>query len=157
MAANLVLLKKNGSKKSFPLKKEVTVIGRHRNCDLRIPLASVSKKHCKLNQTAGVLKIRDLNSRNGTLLNGKRIDEAELKVGDSIKIGPLELVLQEDGLFQPVSSKPSKNANIPKPDKTAKNKKHQKKEISSIDSEKTVDINELDSMLDNFFADDDLE
>lgn len=97
MDVNLVLLKKDGSHKSFPLPSSVTVIGRRHSCDLRIPLVSVSKKHCQLNSDNGVLKIRDLSSRNGTHLNGKRIDNAAIKAGDSIKIGPLTFVLQVDG------------------------------------------------------------
>jgi pSer/pThr/pTyr-binding forkhead associated (FHA) protein len=103
MDVNLVLLKKNGLHKSFPLPSSVTVIGRRHNCDLRIPLTSVSKKHCQLNHDGGVLKIRDLDSRNGTHLNGKRIDEAAIQPGDSIKIGPLTFVLQIDGQPQTVA------------------------------------------------------
>jgi pSer/pThr/pTyr-binding forkhead associated (FHA) protein len=97
MDVNLVLLKKNGSHKFFSLPNSVTVIGRRHSCDLCIPLMSVSRKHCQLNCDNEVLKIRDLNSRNGTYLNGKRIDEAVIQAGDSIKIGPLTFVLQIDG------------------------------------------------------------
>jgi len=68
------------------------------------------------------LKVRDLGSRNGTYLNGKRIDEAEVKAGDSIKVGPLTFVLQIDG--QP------KDINIPGP---ATGKPPQK-EVSTGDS-----------------------
>jgi len=104
---NLVLFKKNGSHKIFPLPSDVTVIGRRSNCDLYIPATSVSRKHCQLNRHQGALKVRDLSSRNGTYLNGKRVDEAEIKAGDSIKVGPLTFVLQIDG--QP------KNINMPGP------------------------------------------
>ncbi len=97
MDVNLVLLKKNGSHKFFPLPSSVTVIGRRHSCDLCIPLMSVSRKHCQLNYDEGVLKIRDLGSRNGTYLNDKRINEAVIQAGDSIKIGPLAFVLQIDG------------------------------------------------------------
>lgn len=97
MDVNLILLRKDGSQKSLPLQSDVTVIGRRHNCDLRIRLMSVSRKHCQLNRDEGVLQIRDLGSRNGTYLNGKRIDEAVVQGGDSIKIGPLAFVLQIDG------------------------------------------------------------
>jgi len=119
---NLVLFKKNGSQKIFPLPSDVTVIGRSSNCDLYIRLTSVSRKHCQLSRQEGVLKVRDLGSRNGTYLNGKRIDEAEVKAGDSIKVGPLTFVLQIDG--QP------KDINIPGP---ATGKPPQK-EVSTGDS-----------------------
>ena len=70
MDVNLVRIKKDGTRKSFALTSEITVIGRRRNCDLRVPLMTVSKRHCQIILEDGPLKIRDLNSRNGTLLNG---------------------------------------------------------------------------------------
>ena len=97
MDANLVLLAKDGNKKVFPLPSRVTVIGRRKNCDLRIPLESVSRRHCQFNIVDKTLKVRDLGSRNGTFLNGKRIEEQVLKPGDSIKIGPLVFAMQING------------------------------------------------------------
>jgi pSer/pThr/pTyr-binding forkhead associated (FHA) protein len=114
MNVNLVLLKKNGSHKFFSLPSSVTVIGRRHSCDLCIPLMSVSRRHCQLNYDDGVLKIRDLGSRNGTYLNGKRIDEAMIQVGDSIKIGPLTFVLQIDGQPQTIAE-PDSAARSPSP------------------------------------------
>jgi len=76
MAVNLVLLKKNGLQKNFSLPSNVTVIGRRSDCDLRIPLITISKRHCQLSFNKGVLTLRDLGSLNGTILNGKAIDEA---------------------------------------------------------------------------------
>ena len=97
MDVNLVLFKKNGSQKSFPMPSSVTVIGRRTTCDLCIPLMSVSKRHCQLSHHSGRLKIRDLDSRNGTIINGNRIGEAEIKPGDAVKIGPLAFVFQING------------------------------------------------------------
>ncbi|MHC4185792.1 MAG: FHA domain-containing protein, partial [Planctomycetota bacterium] len=97
MDVNLVLFKKNGSRKSFTLPSSVTVIGRRSDCDLYAPLTSVSKRHCQLHCDQGILKIRDLGSRNGTYLNGKRINEAVIQAGDHIKVGPLTFALQIDG------------------------------------------------------------
>jgi len=57
----------------------------------------ISRRHCQLNHDEGVLKIRDLGSRNGTYLNGKRISEAVVEAGDYIKVGPLKFVFQIDG------------------------------------------------------------
>jgi pSer/pThr/pTyr-binding forkhead associated (FHA) protein len=97
MDVNLILLKKNNSQKAFSLSSGITVIGRRHDCDLRIPLMSVSRRHCQFNRDEGVLKIRDLGSRNGTYLNGKRIDEAVIQAGDYIEVGPLKFVLQING------------------------------------------------------------
>lgn len=117
MDINLILLKKKGVPKSFSLPSSVTVIGRRHNCDLCIPVMSVSKRHCQLNHDNGVLKIRDLGSRNGTHINGKRIDEAVIKSGDSLKIGPLEFVLQINGQPEQVVSSTSATADLPGKDR----------------------------------------
>jgi pSer/pThr/pTyr-binding forkhead associated (FHA) protein len=118
MDVNLVLLKKNSPHKLFPLPSTVTTIGRRHSCDLCIPLTSVSKKHCQLNHDDGVLKIRDLDSRNGTYLNGKRVNEAVIQAGDSIKIGPLTFVLQINGQPQTIAG-PESAAQSPPPQNAA--------------------------------------
>ncbi len=121
MATNLVFLAKNGAQKVFPLPSNVTVIGRRRNCDLRIPLDSVSRRHCQLSVENGSLKVRDLGSRNGTFLNGKRIEEVIAHAGDFIQIGPVVFGLQIDGKPEKIvipksaskSSGPSKSKSAP--------------------------------------------
>jgi len=113
MNVNLVLLKRNGTRKSFPLPSTVTVIGRRQDCDLCIPLMLVSRKHCEINQDQHVLKLRDLGSRNGTYINGKRVDEVDIKPGDYIQIGPVTFGLQIDG--QPENITPPKSAEIQQP------------------------------------------
>lgn len=97
MHANLVLFKKDGTQKPFLLSSNITVLGRRRGCDLCIPLKLVSRRHCKLSKEGDIVKIRDLNSRNGTYLNGKRIQEANIKAGDYIGVGSLMFMLQVDG------------------------------------------------------------
>lgn len=94
---NLVFIKKDGSTQSFSLPSSVTLLGRRQDCDFCIPLTSVSRKHCEINLDKGKVTVRDLKSRNGTLVNGKPVEEAQLKAGDLLKIGPVELVLQVDG------------------------------------------------------------
>ena len=96
MEVNLVLLKKNGSRKNFSLPSTVTVIGRRQDCDLCVPLMLVSRRHCEINQDQGVLKIRDLGSRNGTYVNGKRVDEADIQAGDYVQVGPVTFGFQID-------------------------------------------------------------
>ena len=98
MNANLVLLKTNGTTKTFPLPGSVTVVGRQQECDLCIPLMVVSRRHCEINQDGGVLRVRDLGSRNGTLVNGKKIADAVLNPGDTLHIGPVSFGIQLDGV-----------------------------------------------------------
>ena len=121
MDTNLVLLKKNGSHKLFPLPSSVTVIGRRHNCDLRIPLMSVSRRHCQLSCDNGALKIRNLSAGNGTYVNGKRVDEAAIQAGDSIKIGPLTFVIQIDGQPQAIAKPGSAAQNSPQQDAATEN------------------------------------
>ena len=94
MDASFVLIKKDGQRRTFPLAAGVTVIGRRPNCDLRIPLMDVSRRHCQLDRNGGLFTLRDLGSSNGTFVNGERIEEAQLKPGDHIQIGPLTFVLE---------------------------------------------------------------
>jgi pSer/pThr/pTyr-binding forkhead associated (FHA) protein len=114
MQANLVLLKKNGSHKTIPLPGNVTVLGRRHDCDLRIPLPTVSRRHCQISQNGEALKIRDLDSAWGTFVNGKKVDgESSVKAGDFVRIGPLMFVCQIDGQPEKIVA-PKKAATPPK-------------------------------------------
>ena len=103
MHANLVLFRSDGSQKIFPLQSNVTVIGRRHDCDLRIPLSQISRRQCKLSKKEQSIQIHDLNSRNGTYVNGSRVQESDMRPGDYIKIGPLTFVLQIDGQPEKIS------------------------------------------------------
>jgi pSer/pThr/pTyr-binding forkhead associated (FHA) protein len=98
MKVNLVLLKVGGNNKAFSLPSTVTIVGRRQDCDLCVPLMVISRRHCALNMDEGVLTIRDLGSSNGTFVNGERIEEADLSPGDKVSIGPLNFVVQIDGV-----------------------------------------------------------
>lgn len=115
MNANLVLLNKRGFHKTFALPHPVTVLGRRHDCDLRIPLGMVSRRHCQLTVNNASAKLRDLGSRAGTFVNGQRIDpekDVPVKAGDYITVGPLVFVCQIDG--KPAKITPPKNG-APKP------------------------------------------
>ena len=114
MDVNLILFKKDGSQKAFSVASDATIIGRRHDCDLCIPLMVVSKRHCQLNQNKESVKIRDLDSRNGTFLNGKRIDETTVQAGDYIRIGPLTFLLQIDGQPEQIVPPKPKRAKPPR-------------------------------------------
>ncbi|MGD0786119.1 MAG: FHA domain-containing protein [Sedimentisphaerales bacterium] len=98
MDISLILFKKDGTKRNFPIRNKATTLGRGVECDLCIPLQVVSRKHCQLSLEPNALKIRDLKSSNGTYVNGTKIDgEATAMPGDRIQIGPLIFTLQVDG------------------------------------------------------------
>ena len=97
MNANLVLLTQDGKQKVFPIPSTITVIGRRKNCDFRIPLESVSRRHCQLSYQEEGLRVRDLGSRNGTFINGKKVEEQTVAPGDFLQIGPVTFAFQIDG------------------------------------------------------------
>lgn len=98
MQAVLVMFRSDGERRSFSVVRDLTVVGRREDCDLRVPLGEVSRKHCRLIRDGDSLKIEDLGSSNGTFLNGQRVQEAQLSPGDSIQVGPVVFVLQVDGV-----------------------------------------------------------
>ncbi len=63
------------------------IIGRTPDCDIVVAEALVSRKHAELSWGKGGFALRDLDSANGTRVNGKRIIEARLRPGDRIEIG----------------------------------------------------------------------
>lgn len=71
----------------FAISAGKTVIGRHRDCDIVIDDASVSRYHAELVVRGGRCVLRDGGSLNGTYLNRSPIQEAELADGDEIWIG----------------------------------------------------------------------
>jgi len=112
MNASLVLLKKDGAWKAFPLAGSMTVLGRRHDCDLRIPLPEVSRQHCQLSQNGDSLVLRDLGSHCGTFLNDQRVDKEKdisVKAGDYLRIGPLIFVCQVNGKPEKITP-PRKNA-----------------------------------------------
>lgn len=94
----LVMFKSDGDRRSFSVARDVTVVGRREDCDLRIPVGDVSRKHCRFVKEADTIRLEDLGSSNGTFINGQRVQEAVLQPGDWIQIGPVQFVIQIDGL-----------------------------------------------------------
>jgi pSer/pThr/pTyr-binding forkhead associated (FHA) protein len=66
--------------------KEMMLIGRQEDCDLRLDHKSVSKKHCVVVKTDGLLVLRDLGSTNGTRVNGTRVRRAALLPNDKLSV-----------------------------------------------------------------------
>jgi len=106
MKVSLVMLKDNGVVKDFPITLGQTVIGRREDCDLRIPLKEISRKHALLVVGDKAVSIRDLGSANGTYINNQRVSEHKLSPGDHIVVGPVVFTVQIDG--QPSEIRPVK-------------------------------------------------
>jgi len=97
MGVVMVMFRADGQRRSFTVSRDMTVIGRREDCDLRIPLSDVSRKHCRLIQNGETMKVEDLGSSNGTYINGERVQQAELAAGDTLQVGPVVFVMQVDG------------------------------------------------------------
>jgi hypothetical protein len=95
--SRLVLLKEGGET-SFPLTRDTYTVGRHRNNDIVISDPKVSSFHARLDRSADGFTVVDLKSRNGSFINGKRVETGLLKNGDELKMGPAKLVYREDAL-----------------------------------------------------------
>ncbi len=67
--------------------KKKVYIGRGSECDVVIDNPSLSRKHCVVRNENGVITIEDLNSTNGTFINGVRITKTELKSGQRVFLG----------------------------------------------------------------------
>ncbi len=74
----------------IPIVKDITVIGRREFCDVQLDDPSLSKRHCVVIKTDGLLMIRDLASTNGTRVKGQLIRWAALLPNDRIAIGKLK-------------------------------------------------------------------
>jgi pSer/pThr/pTyr-binding forkhead associated (FHA) protein len=72
----------------FPL-KEINVVGRANECDISLAAAHLSRRHAQLQIIDGMLFVKDLDSANGTFLNGKRVAEARVKRGDELRFDAL--------------------------------------------------------------------
>jgi transcriptional regulator with GAF, ATPase, and Fis domain len=72
---------------TFSLHGQELVIGREIGNEIRVPSKSVSRRHCCIRQISGSIKICDLDSLNGTFVNGSPIKEQTLEHGDLIRVG----------------------------------------------------------------------
>ena len=89
-------IKLNLSEKAL---RQGVIIGRDpQECDTQIDDHSVSRRHAKLQFESGQLKIRDLQSTNGTWINGKRLgpESASLRMGQDIQLGKVRLRVEGD-------------------------------------------------------------
>ena len=68
------------------------VIGRSRDCDIRVSDLNASRRHAELRKDGDKYWIVDLGSMNGTLVNGKQVEKERLENGDRITLGSTDIV-----------------------------------------------------------------
>ncbi len=95
IVSRLTMLK-DGHETSVPLTRDAHTLGRHRNNDIVISDPKVSSFHARIDRTLDGFQIVDLKSRNGTYVNGRKIETSRLKAGDEIRVGTARLVYKID-------------------------------------------------------------
>lgn len=92
MEVRLVIANGKQAGQEIPVKSPKFLIGRNDDCQLRPQSHLVSRRHCAILVEADTAIIEDLGSTNGTLLNDEKlVGRRDLKTGDRIKVGLLEL------------------------------------------------------------------
>lgn len=90
VSARLKIMRGSAAGRVLEINVPQYVIGRAPGCNLRPQSDAISRQHCAILSSGTKITIRDLKSRNGTILNGEKIEsEVALKNGDELQVGPL--------------------------------------------------------------------
>ncbi len=101
--AKLVLLSAGMTGRTHDLKAEKTTVGRVEDNTFQIAEPSVSSHHCEVFVRGNDVIVKDLNSTNGTFINGEKITESPIKPGQILRLGQIEMRLETDA--PPAASK----------------------------------------------------
>jgi len=101
--AKLQVLSGSLAGQSYELKVEKTTIGRVEDNSFVIAEPSVSSHHCEILLVEKDVIVRDLNSTNGTFINGEKITESVLKPGQTLRLGQIDIRI-DDGSPMPAPS-----------------------------------------------------
>lgn len=88
MEAKLIVVGGKANRSEVPLKLPA-MLGRGRDADITVAHPTVSRHHCLIYEVEGALVVKDNGSLNGTVVDGERIEEAVLRPGRTITVGPL--------------------------------------------------------------------
>lgn len=89
----LVHTPENADERSFPLGTEPVTIGRSEELSISISHRSLSRHHARIEHSEGRYFISDLQSKNGTFVNGVKVQRQEIRAGDMLKLGDVVLLL----------------------------------------------------------------
>ena len=76
------------------LVKDLSVVGRDADCEVQLDHKSVSKQHCVLVKTEGLILVRDLGSTNGTRVNNTRVRRAALMPNDTLSVANVKFTVK---------------------------------------------------------------
>lgn len=86
-----LLVHENSGVREFELLDAEIHIGRELDNTLRLPDPSISRHHCVIRKVGNAYEIQDLQSSNGVLLNGSRVQSSPLRDGDRVTLGQIQL------------------------------------------------------------------
>ncbi|MEO5349283.1 MAG: FHA domain-containing protein [Magnetococcus sp. YQC-3] len=105
--AKVIVKFKDIVRKQVVLQKETTTIGRTSTNDIPVENLAISRHHAEITRDGGRYRLRDLQSSNGTFVNGARVTEKILQDGDAILIGKHTLLfIENDDLAATVAAAP---------------------------------------------------
>jgi len=118
MKVQLIVVQGKPEGKTIPLQGPIFKIGRGETCHLRPNSEQVSREHSEFSITVDRVIVRDLGSRNGTLVNGQALNApCTLKDRDLIQVGPLTFAISIQGTPPPApKAPPTANAKAASPD-----------------------------------------
>ena len=87
--------------RTHELKGDKTTIGRVEDNVFQVAEPSVSSHHCEVLLRGNDVVVHDLNSTNGTFINGEKITESPLKIGQILRLGQIEMRLETDAAPPP--------------------------------------------------------
>ena len=94
--AKLVLLSAGMTGRTHELKVDKTTVGRVEDNAFQIAEPSVSSHHCEVLLRGNDIVVKDLNSTNGTYINGQKVTESPIKPGQILRLGQIEMRLETD-------------------------------------------------------------
>jgi hypothetical protein len=90
-----LVLKSEAAPRSFELRPGLIRLGRRAENDIQLNHESVSSTHCEIDYNGEVLIVRDYGSTNGTFIDGQPVRQTELAVGQTLRLGDVELALED--------------------------------------------------------------
>ncbi len=89
------------------------VVGRGTDADFVLEDTNTSRRHCRVLLDGGGYAVEDLGSRNGTFVNGIRVQRVVVGDGDVIRIGSTEFVFRQQGLIAPSTASAARAISVP--------------------------------------------
>jgi pSer/pThr/pTyr-binding forkhead associated (FHA) protein len=142
--AKLVVLNAGMAGRSCELTSDKTTIGRVEDNSFQIAEASVSSHHCEIFMHGSDVVVKDLNSTNGTFINGEKVSETVLKPGQTLRLGQVELKIDNGTGAAPAPAPVGASAPAPAPAAAAPASGHSKKMEQTSVVQRGVSLNELE-------------